>query len=140
MGRAFLQCAILLASSILTIASAEPKKVVLQGPEGRIRLRIARNGLGANEVVEVNDKGKWVSALSASDSATRVFAGSARELKTCAIESLEEREEGQKVVILSNCGVGRLTRILTTTAEPDVVAVDVVFTSEPGIATHSVDR
>jgi hypothetical protein len=69
-----------------------------------------------------------------------VFAGAPRELKTCAIESLEEQQEGHKVVILSNCGVGRLTRILTTTAEPDVVAVDVVFTSEPGIATHSVDR
>jgi hypothetical protein len=134
--RAWVTLYFLLVPTIL-LGADNPAKFLLSSPAEKLRVEFARNRRQAEELVEINDGGTWLPALSANGSTTRVMAGTPVALQTCTIESAEKLRNA--LVIRSDCMAGRVERTLTTTAEPDVISVTVRFTPKQGTAIHSVE-
>jgi hypothetical protein len=137
--RTCLSLCLLLVVPTISFSATDPASVVLKAAAGKIRVKITRSDRKSDEVVEINDGGTWVPALSMSGLSTRVMAGEPGELQTCAVESLEEFNDPIRVVVRSDCSAGIVERTLTTTAEPDVISVAVVFTLKRGVTIHSVE-
>lgn len=131
--------ALLLTSSAALAASERPVRAGLEVKHGNIRVKVVRDGRGANEFVEIWESNKWVPALAASGSATRVMAGSPAKLQDCSLESLKAKTNPDAIVILSNCDSGSLERTLSVTSDPDVIGVQVRFSPKQGVAIHSVE-
>lgn len=136
--KAFLGVGFVLAVPTILVAATKPSSSALQIGSEAVRVEISYRGQSAGEVIRINDAGKWIPALSVSGSATRVMAGTPAELQACTSQSIEKLNPN-KIVVRSNCSAGLIERTLTTTSEPDVIAVSVRFTPKPGTAIHSVE-
>jgi hypothetical protein len=104
-----------------------------------VRAELTRRYQSVDEVIQINDGGKWLPALSVTGSATRVMAGTPAELQACTVQSVKKSKSANAIIIRSECGAGDLERTLTLTSEPDVIAVSVRFATKPGMAIHSVE-
>ncbi|PYY05409.1 MAG: hypothetical protein DMG69_26830 [Acidobacteria bacterium] len=141
---------LLISGSVMTMAAEKRGSFILQTPERGMRVKIARSGNGVDELIEISEhakpmrplwikRTKWLPVLSARGSVTRVIAGTPGQLQTCALESIEKKEHPEEIVVLSDCGSGHLKQTLTTTQEPDVIAVRVDFSPHSTIAIRSVE-
>jgi hypothetical protein len=111
----------------------------IENRSGLLKLDVVKTESGSTETVSLKKAGIWVPVLSASDAETHVTAFEiAANPKHCKTTSVS-LEVGSRIVIISDCESGILTRSLFFTPAPDALEVHAIFKRRENARILSVE-
>ncbi|HET8637466.1 MAG TPA: hypothetical protein VFL96_11505 [Acidobacteriaceae bacterium] len=109
----------------------------LESPADSIRM-VVELGPSPTERIETKVDGKWASALSSTQAATRVVAlGTPDTPHECVIQTADNIPNG--LLLRGDCGVGKFEQRITLTPQPDELAVTVRFMPSHDAKINSVE-
>jgi hypothetical protein len=110
----------------------------LRAGSGAIRIEVGAGSAAAGEVISIQEKGRWIPALSSPAAPLRVVtAGTSDAVQACHIDTVSQLNDG--LLLQGDCGVGSFEQRVLLTSEPDVLAVLTKFTPKPGLTVRSVE-
>ncbi|HZY61860.1 MAG TPA: hypothetical protein VFE38_04980 [Edaphobacter sp.] len=125
------------AVCILAVSTLVLRAATLESPAGSVRM-VVETSPSPTERIEIKVAGKWVSAISSAQAATRAVAlGTPNTFHSCIIQSEDAIPSG--LLLRGDCGIGKFEQRIHLTPEPDELAVTVRFLPGPGVQINSVE-
>ena len=125
------------AASVVMFSSALLSAATLRAPNGRIKVEITAEG-SPGEIISIQVKDKWVPALIAQNSPTRiVVAGTPSTAQVCKITQVASIQNG--LLLTGDCGIGSIEQRINLTSQPDVISVDTQLTLNSKAFINSVE-